>query len=282
MKVFYSPYTLTPLKRMNRLSSMEKKHGVYLKAVLGDNIYFADYFPHQPLGDRGLDQFLAEFKFQKEIYDQKVFDLLMRDLKFQKLKPKKIFNHQLWSGSEEIISNLVKYKILHAQDRNFMIPLERGIRLRLDGNALFDRKGYFEFIKEIPEKFLPLINYIEDPLLSKDWQDLVIPTARDFIHGEPHDYHIYKPNREFKPETDCICIYSNYLGGDLGRFHSYCELVDNGNLAYIHGVISEGFFEEEQIFHVGTYKDGFQADMILVHQMYQSVYDCNWKLLCSM
>lgn len=282
MKVFYSPYTLTPLKRLNRLSSMEKKQGILLKAVLGHKVYFADYFPHLPLGDRGIDQFLTEFKFQKDTYDKKVFDLLLRDHGFQNMVPKKFFNHQLWSGSEDITANIVKYKILHAQDRNFMIPLERGIRLRLDGNALFNRQGYFEFLKEIPEKYHSLINYIEDPLIEKDWSDLILPTARDFIHGEPYDYHIYKPNREFKPETDCICIYSSYLGGDFGRWHAYCELMENGNFAYIHGVISEGFFQEEKPFHVGSYKDGFIADMKAVRNLYKKMSDLNWKLLCSM
>lgn len=282
MKVLYSPYSLTPLKKANRLSSMDKKGGVYLKAQLGDKVLFADYFPHLPLGDRGCDQFLEEFKFQEDEYDRKVFDLLLRDHQFQKITPKKFFNHQLWSGFEEVSANIVKYKLQHSQDRNFLTLLERGIRVRLDANALFDRKGFFEFFDSIPEKYHSLINYIEDPLISKDWSDLILPTARDFIKGEPFDYQIYKPNKEFKPASDCICIYSSYLGGDLGRWHAHCELIENGNFAYIHGIVSEGYFEEEISFHKGNYKDGFMADMDAANKIYHEVNGMNWKVLCSM
>lgn len=242
---------------------------------------FADYFPHLPLGDRGVDQFLSEFKFQDIEYDRKVFDFLLRDHGFQSITPKKFFNHQLWSGPQDITANVVKYKIMHLEDRNFMTPLEKGVRVRLDGNALFERKDYFQFLKSIPEKYIPLINYIEDPLLSKDWSDLVIPTARDFIEGTPFDYQIYKPNREFKPKNDSICIYSSYLGGDLGRWHAHCELMENGNLAYIHGIISEGYYQEETPFHSGSYHDGFIADMASVKKIYQKINGQNWKHLCS-
>jgi|GEM_PF-2353978 len=281
MKVFYSPYILRPLKRANRLSSLDPKPGVLLKGVLGDKITFADYFPHPPLGDRSCDQFLSEFKFQEIEYDQKIFDLLLRDHTFQNLKPKKFNNHQLWTGVEQIESKIIKYKLLHTFDRSFMTCLERGLRLRLDGNAIFNRTEYHHFLKEIPEKYLPQIDYIEDPLSEKDWTKLPVPSASDFIEGNHFDYYIYKPNCEFFPKTDAKIIFSSYLGGNLGRFHTYCELVESGDLSLTHGIISDGFFQEEINFMRGSYTEGFIPDNESVRRIYQDASNSSWKLLCS-
>jgi hypothetical protein len=281
MKVFYSPYTLTPVKRANRLSSLDKKHGVLIKGVLGDKITFADYFPHLPLGDRSCDQFLDEFKFQKVEYDKKVFDLLLRDSGFQKLKPKKFMNHQLWTGTEPIEADVIKYKMLHAQDTSYKIPLEKGLRLRLDGNALFLRSDYEAFLKEVPEKHHKQIDYIEDPLADKDWSQLKIPSAMDFIEGTPFQYYIYKPNCEFKPKTDAQIIYSAYLGSNFGNWHTHCELVETGDLSITHGIIGVGFYQEEKSFLLGSYKSGFTADETFVKKLYQETFDLEWKSLCS-
>lgn len=282
MKVFFSPYTLHPVKRLNRLSSMDPKKGVHLKAVLGDKIMFADYFPHLPLGDRTRDQFLDEFKFQKFEYDQKVFDLLLRDTDLQKFTPKKFFNHQLWTGSEELTGQVVKYKMLHDKDRSFLLPLEKGLRLRLDGNALFQRAEYEQFVKLIPSEFHKKIDYIEDPLVEKNWENLELPSARDFIEGSHFDYYIYKPNCEFKPKFDNKLIFSAYLGSDLGNWHTYCELIEFGDLTLTHGIIGTGFYQEENSFFIGSYKDGFSADLDIVHGIYKDLHQREWKLLCSM
>ena len=281
MKVFYSPYKLTPLKRANRLSSMDAKPGVLLKGVLGDKITFADYFPHLPLGDRTCDQFLSEFKYQDVDYDKKVFHLLLKDSEYQKTKPKLFQNHQLWTGSEPIEAKVIKYKMLHLHDRSMTIPLENGLRLRLDGNALFSRAQYLEFMKDIPEKFHAQFDYIEDPLSDKDWSGLKVPSAMDFISGSPFDYYIYKPNCEFAPKTETKIIYSAYLGHTLGNWHTYCELIHHGDLTLTHGIIGRGFYQEEKEFLNGNYQAGFIADTSQVNKVYQDVYQSEWKLLCS-
>lgn len=281
MKVFYSLYTLTPLKRANRLSSLDKKHGVLLKGVLGNSTTFADYFPHLPLGDRTCDQFLQEFKFQNVEYDKKVFDLLLRDLKFQDLKPKKFFNHQLWTGTESVESKILKYKILNAQDRTFMKCLENGQRLRLDANALFTASEYGEFVKDIPEKYHGQIDYIEDPTAEHDWSKLKLASARDFIQGSPFDYYIYKPNCEFKPKTEAKIIYSTYLGSDLGRWHAYSEMSEEADLNQTHGIVTTGFYQEENHFFRGSFNHGFEIDAPVVKRIYSDLSDVGWKTLCS-
>lgn len=282
MKVLYSPYTLTPKKRANRLSSLEKKHGVFVKGVLNDKVTFADYFPHLPLGDRPVDIFLDEFKFQNVEYDRKIFDLLLRDHEFQNLKPKKVLAHQLWTGTEPLEGKTVKYKLLHAQDQTFMELFEKGHRIRLDGNALFDRKGYEAFVSEIPEKFHAQIDYLEDPLKEKDWSKLKFKSAQDFIEGSPIDYYIYKPNCEFKPKLDVPIIYSGYLGTSFGFWHTYCELVTSGDLTIPHGMVARGFYEEEKDFMDGSYATGFLPHSDVVRGMYQDLSNLSWKTLCSM
>jgi len=282
MKVFCSPYTLSPVKRANRLSSLDKKHGVLLKGVLGDKVMFADYFPHLPLGDRSCDQFLEEFKFQNVEYDKKVFDLLLKDSDFQNLKPKTFMNHQLWTGSEPLEGEVVKYKMLHAHDTSYKIPLEKGLRLRLDGNALFTRKDYESFMKEVPQKYLKQFDYIEDPLAEKDWSNLPVPSAMDFIEGSPYQYYIYKPNCEFKPETDAKIIFSAYLGHSFGNWHTYCEMIGSGDLSLTHGIIGIGFYQEERPLFYGSYKSGFNPDQTVIRKLYQNMTHLNWKSLCSM
>lgn len=281
MKVFYSLYTLTPLKRANRLSSLDKKQGVLLKGVLGNKVTFADYFPHIPLGDRSVEQFLSEFKFQNEEYDKKVFDLLLRDYDFQNLKAKKFYNHQLWTGKEPLEAKTVKYKMLCLEDRNFLSCFEKGTRVRLDANALFNKSQFETFLKDIPSKYHSLFDYVEDPLSNKDWKGLIVPTARDFIEGDPFDFYIYKPNCEFRPTTEAKIIYSAYLGNNLGNWHAYCELATTADLSLIHGIIGQGFYEEEVNFLEGSYFNGFTPNNTIVRSIYQDASNLNWKSLCS-
>lgn len=282
MKVFYSPYTLTPLKRANRLSSLDQKRGVLIKGVLGDKVTFADYYPHIPLGDRPVDHFLQEFKFQDVEYDKKVFDLLLKDHEFQNITPKKFTNHQLWTGVEELEAIVVKYKMLHPQDTAWLEPLEKGVRLRIDGNALFKREDYEAFVKDIPERYLGLIDYMEDPLSEKDWSDLTLSSARDFIEGSPFQYYIYKPNCEFRPKTDAKIIYSAYLGHSFGNWHTYCEMIKEGDLSLTQGIIGVGFYQEEKKLFQGSYKTGFIPDESVVQKLYRDVSSLEWKSLCSM
>lgn len=281
MKVSYSLYELTPLSQANRFSTSDKKTGVLLKADLGRKTLFADYFPHVPLGDRSCEQFLQEFKFQEDEYDQKVFELLLNDEKFQKFGSKKIQIHQLWTGETEVVAPVVKYKIKHNEDYAYVDLLKNGIKVRLDGNALFSREEYKKYFSKIDPILLSKIEYIEDPLHETDWKDLQLPAAKDFIKGTPFEFVIYKPNCEKKPETEAKVVFSPYLGGNLGTWHAYSELINSGDLKVIHGMKSEGFYKEEAQFLKGNYHEGFEADKDLVIKIYQDVVNREWKQLCT-
>lgn len=283
MKVSVSPYVLTPLKRANRLSSLEQKDGVYLKGELNGKILFADYFPHSSLGDRTVEEFLQSFRFQEHIYDEKVFHFLLKDHLFQDGESKLFKNHLLSQGGDaRIDSPVMKYKLHYPEDFGFLPALKNGVILRLDANGLFTRNEFEEFLKQVPKDSLKNIEYIEDPLTDLDWNGLDVPVAQDFIQGTPFDFIIYKPNASFLKPTDKNVIFSSYLGSDLGRWHAASELFTHGDLKLTHGIVTEGFYEEELPLFAGSYQHGFEANKLVLKKMYESIYQRKWTHLCSM
>ena len=280
MEIRFSRYRLTPKKRVNRLSSMEPKEGVFLSAEVDGKSVFADYFPHMPLGDDSVDLFLGTFKDQKTEYQKKILKLLECDSRYQNFPAKKFRNHQLWAGSEPIVSPVVKYKMLHMHDRVFHEALRRGVRVRLDANAMFSKATVQEFLGELNSEWFPLMDYVEDPLSETDWSSFPLKRARDFIQGTPYDLYIYKPNCEFRPEFPSL-IYSAYLGSALGNWHTYCEMVEGGNLSIVQGIIGTGFYEEVKDFYTGDFENGFTPDLGLIKELYRDLHQREWKVLCS-
>ncbi len=282
MDIFFSGYTLTPLKRANRLSSLDSKSGVYLKAVWNGTTVFADYFPHLSLGDRSVDQFLSEFKDQKHEYDRKLVHFLKKDSDYQLTKAQSFRNHQLWTGAEPLKAKVVKYKLMGARDRLFMEALQQGHILRLDGNGLFNQKGFQDFLASIPQEFHGQIQYVEDPLHELDWTSLNVSSAKDFVDARGAKYYIYKPNCEFYPEEKLKVIFSAYLGSDLGNWHTYCAMLEEGDLTEVQGIIAEGFYAEERGLFQGDLDEGVRPNMNVVKNIYQELHLRNWKSLCRL
>lgn len=281
MDIYFSRYKLTPLKRSNRLNSLDEKEGVFLMAKVNETPVFADYFPHVPLGDAPVDRFLETFREQTEEYDRKVLDLLRRDQSFQKQEAKAFKNHQLWSGAEDLSSGIVKYKLLSPNDVAFLEPLKRGIRLRLDANGMFNQDSFRAFVGSIPKEYLPLIDYIEDPTRCNQWENFSVPTARDFLDSESYDYYVYKPNCEFKPDTPAKVIYSAYLGSELGSWHTYCEMMETADFSLTHGIVGQGYYQEERGLFKGDFDSGIFPDRNVVKNIYQELILRKWKKLCS-
>lgn len=281
MDIYFSRYKLTPLKRANRMSSLEEKEGVFLRGEINGKKVFADYFPHVPLGDIPVDGFLERFSSQEEEYDKKILHLLLADENFQKKESQLFQNHQLWTGSESLDSKVVKYKLFSTSDKTFLEPLSRGIRVRLDANGLFNVDTLQAFLESIPEEGRKLIDYIEDPIRSTHWENLNIPTARDFLNSEVFDYYVYKPNCEFKPETKAKIIYSAYLGSELGSWHTYCEMIDEADKDITQGIVGQGYYKEERGLFKGSFESGIYPDENVVKNIYQELNLRNWKRLCS-
>lgn len=281
MDIYYSRYKLTPLKRANRLSSLEEKEGVYLMAENNGKKLFADYYPHLPLGDSPVHIFLERFHQQEEEYDKKILHLLLADEEFQRKECKPFKNHQLWTGSESLNSKIIKYKLLSSSDTSFIEPLKRGIRVRLDANGMFTPKSLQVFLDSIPEDYRKLIDYIEDPIRSFPWDNVGVPTARDFLDAEKFDYYVYKPNCEFRPKTDAKIVYSAYLGSELGAWHTYCEMIEEGDSGITQGIVGQGFYKEERGLFIGNFESGIYPDQNVVKNIYQELNLRKWTRLCS-
>ena len=281
MHVYFKRYKLTPLKALNRLSGITPRFGVHLKIKTRRNENFADYFPHPELGDRIADQFLEEFKYQDQEYEQKVFEIQLHEDKLRSSPLKVFFNHELWDGKSEIKAKTIKYKLKDEKDYSFLGALSQKIKCRLDANGLFNAKTITEFEKGIPHHLKDHIEYLEDPMKEPDWSASSLTLAQDFIPGSPFKFIVHKPNRGFAPLGETPIIFSSNLGSDLGLWHSYLELIMQGNLSLIHGLITPGFYQEEKLKFTGNYSQGFIPDKKTVKTMYDELSAGDWKLLCS-
>lgn len=281
MDIYYSRYTLTPLKKANRLSSLDEKEGVYLMAEINGKKVFADYFPHVPLGDSPVQAFLERFPDQSEEYDKKILHLLLADEKFQTKECISFKNHQLWSGAESLSSRVIKYKLLSPTDTTFHEPLKKGVRVRLDANGMFTLESLRQFLDSIPEELRKNIEYIEDPVRSVQWENLNVPTARDFLSSDKYDYYVYKPNCEFKPKTSSKIVYSAYLGSELGAWHTYCEMIEEADRGFTQGIVGQGYYKEERGLFKGSFESGIYPDENVVRNIYQELKLRKWKKLCS-
>lgn len=272
MNVYFRRYQLTPLRSANRLSSTRVKTGVHLMVKMRFTHHFADYFPHEELGDMPVELFLEKFKYQDHEYEQKIFYFLQQDERLRSQKPKSFQNHQLWDGQSAIESLVVKYKMKGPDDLTFIKVLEKNVRVRLDANGLFDRSSFEHFQNDIPRTLLPLIDYLEDPTQDLDWKGSKIPLAQDFIPGSPYEVLIHKPNSRFLKKTDKKVIFSSYMGSDLGQWHCYCELLEKADLAEFHGILTPGLYQEQRL---------DVMDLKSVKDLYLGLHDGEWKLLCS-
>lgn len=260
---------------------MDPKEGVLLSSEIHGKKVYADYFPHLPLGDESVDQFLSTFRDQKTEYQQKILKLLHADARYQEFPSRRFRNHQLWAGTEPIIAPVVKYKMLNQRDATFHEALRQGVRVRLDGNGMFTKATFHELIDPIRPEWRSLIDYVEDPLSETDWSTFPLKRARDFIQGTPFDIYVYKPNCEMKPEFSEL-IYSAYLGNALGNWHTYCELIEEGNTSIVQGIIGSGFYEEVRDFYLGDFDRGFYPDLAIIKDLYTQLAGLEWKSLCSM
>lgn len=260
---------------------MAPKEGVLISSDVNGIKVYADYFPHIPLGDQSVDEFLESFKDQRTEYQKKVLKLLKDDFRFQDFPSRKFLNHQLWSGPEPILAPVVKYKMQSSRDQVFHEALKFGVRVRLDANAMYTKANMHELLDPLSPEWRKLIDYVEDPLSETDWSTFPLRRAQDFINGTPFDIYIYKPNCEMFPAFKEL-IFSAYLGSALGSWHTYCEMVEKGNMQIVQGIIGQDFYEEVKDFYVGDYQTGFQPDLSIVRQLYKDVSAREWKSLCSM
>lgn len=273
--IYFSPYTLTPLKELNSKSSLAPKKGLYLKTVGEDGEEgFADYFPHEALGDLPLKSILAG---ERDEYFEKClwFARNERELSQSAFLPFK--NHLLADSSSKNLEGAVKAKVKTLADLDWIKKLlQQNLRLRLDANGAISFEQWQDFLKSLSQGELDKIDYIEDPGIG-DWRVLGVPSAKDFMENDHFDFLVYKPNARFceRPEK---AIFSSYMGSDLGRFHCYLELIHRGNLELVHGIHTPGLYEEQDELFIPK-KEGIFPDRSAVKRMYEELQSREWTCL---
>lgn len=283
MKVYYKFYELSTLRASNRLTSSTALKGVHLRIDVRRDKSFADFFSHPSLGDLHIEEFLEKFKYQDDEMSKKTFHFLLNDVKtrYQQLQNLKTFkNHSLWhKDSKACDSEVFKYKLIGPDDFGFLSLLRNKKRVRLDANGLFSLKDFQIFSKEIDPDLLAHIEYIEDPTHEPWPKDSPIKLASDFILDPEHSIRIHKPNRSFIESTPKPMVFSSYMGGLLGQWHSYCELMEKGDLNLYHGIHVENFYHHE-IFSK-TSHDTYAPLKTRIKSVYEELVHSQWKTLCS-
>ena len=275
MKLYFHKFELTPILKLNHLSLLAPREGVFLKRETSEGLGFCEYFPHPELGDEKVDEFLNSFLEQKTISQKKAMYFLHPN--WSKIyEPKTFFNHQLFNPNHNLESHVIKYKIKHHDDFSFLQYLNKNLRLRLDANGLFDSQSWSQFYKSLPPDFSQYLDYIEDPLSGLDWDDISVNRARDFIMGSPFEVKIFKPYREFFPHDDKRVIFSGNMGHGLSNYQAYLELIQHGQLGEHHGIITDGIYVGLPELFLGQYQIGFSPDNSALKNYFSEIESLAW------
>ena len=277
MNIFFHRFYLKPKIKLNHLSSIEVREGVFLKSEQAAGVGYTEYFPHPELGDLGVNNFLESFKQQKHESQKKALYFLKPEWSRLETNPS-FFNHQLFREGEKLESGTIKYKIKDKSD--CLLNLPSGIQsIRLDANGLFNMNSWIQFEKKIPPQHWKLIDYIEDPLSDEEWQNIKLPTARDFVKGTPFEVNIYKPYREFFPVNSKRVIFSGNMGHGLSNYQAYLELLGKGNLKDHHGLLTPDLYENSFDIFTGSFRDGFRPEMNSLKKYFEELKDKTWTPL---
>lgn len=263
MKLFYQHYTLSPLKTLNAKDNGQIKKGLYLKVEDDDGTFLGDYFPHTALGDKSIEDILVNSKeqyFENSIQLAKTVD---------KRIEYRAFNNHLLNRFEK--NQVTKFKLKSLSDFD---ELEKGLalasRVRLDANGSFSIKELNSAIEKLDYK---KIEYIEDPSEQLNWNELIIPSASDFIENDFAQFSIVKPNRLMKQEKNSII--SSYMGSDWGRVLCTHFLHLYGDFNLVHGIDTPELFKEQKLY----FNEDNTLDQKFVFQIREEILDGEWHEL---
>lgn len=185
IRIFSSPYILTPRQDLNAASAGAARRGSLLKVEWGDGLRgFADLHPWPELGDLPLKTQLAQLtKGQLTPLGQQSLSLARRDAELRQAQ-KNIFdvgvpvvNNFLLSDLRVLNSDLlktiksdgfstVKVKVgrdVFLETQAIRLIAEAGLRLRLDFNAVGSLNSYQKFMGGLSPEVRDRIEYVEDP-----------------------------------------------------------------------------------------------------------------------
>jgi hypothetical protein len=276
MTIDYCLYELTPMMSLNSFSRMDIRKGVFLKR---DDGTFVDYHPWIEFGDPSRQDFLTSIlNFGLDEKTRCLFDL---DGKRREIHSKKFKNH----GLNNPIGGYGKFKISCPSEIKHILKRYRNqdvFRFDLNNNSSYSEVMHAWNGLESREK--EAIEYIEDPYLGDlSWGDLEsngVPLAcdRNELSTPGWKFQIFKPNVDLVKKENCSQIYSSYMGADLGRYHSYLELMLYGDLELVHGIDTPNIFRGQNQMFAGQ-SGTLEISNSAVTEMYLRLSRLEWTNL---
>lgn len=282
MKIDYSQYERTPLMKLNRFEH-KVREGILFR--INDEFYL-DYHPWCEFGDISTDEMLYYLQDKQElpVFLQQDLDLEIRKNSINKTSFK---NHFFGHGDHlnHEMKSIVKLKFIN--DINQIIldinnSIKLGFFIRVDFNNGLDPESCLKIWRNISKK--EAIDYFEDPYEFQidGWLPLKnegVPLASD---RNPYDktictYKIVKANRDIITQgiDKKKSIFSSYMGHELGMYHCYLNLMENGSLSLIHGIYTPQLYKEQrEIFYKN--KSNIMFDENAVKTMYDELRERTW------
>ena len=270
---------LIPKQKLNRFHKIRARKVLYLKV---DHEFFLEYHPWEEFGDLDVNSFREEIK-KKKCLPNFLMQLLELEKNRKNIQNLSFRNHEFGKVDKSYHGQYLKIKY----DNNYSFIeniLSNGVKVRIDFNNNFhfdEFKGWFYQLENSKKE---LIDYLEDPGLKKldliELKKLGIQLASDRSPLIPDIYQvkIYKPSIEDLIRLDIPIIFSSYMGGDLGRYHTYLSLMLNGDLNLIHGIDTPGIYEGQLDLFLS---DGLtrKIDNFQVNAMYKELENKEWQPL---
>lgn len=269
----YCSYKLTPIKQLNRFSSeLVQREGVLINC---NGLYY-DYHPWKEFGDDSVEEFLT--KLQKNGLSDQIKAVLDLDRKRASISHNDFLNH-----SFNEVGKCSKLKFTNRSDLiTFLSKLKQGSYLRVDFNNSLSSHETYSLWLSLSVQEQALIEFFEDPCPeSEGWSALreagiKIACDRNLGISQNFDFRILKPNVDMIIHEDKKVIYSSYMGHDLGRYHSYLALMENGDLSLYHGIDTPGIYQEQRTLFHHLGENRLKIDKDTVRKLYEELEELEW------
>lgn len=279
MEIDYYIDNLTPRKRLNRFHDNEIRKILYLRI---DREFFLEYHPWEEFGDQNILSFLEETR-RNEKLPKFLIKLLVLEQKRKMIPFYSFNNHDFGSNVSDFNGKYIKIKF----DDNYPLiekVLSQGNYVRIDFNNKFEFSEFEKWYNCLDLYQREFIDYLEDSgsndfvLAQLKNLGLQLASDRNVYIPEYHQVKIIKPSIEDIKQSNTVNIYSSYMGGDLGRFHTYLALLQNGDLDLIHGIDTPGIYQEQlPLFKSNGLRR--EIDISMVEKMYIELEGKNWQRL---
>ncbi len=254
MKIWYSPYELTPVHIAEGVKYSNK--GILLK--FEDETYSL-YHPIEALGDVPLSEFMKNLSKRNSLLSKvKAASVSLKD--FETLLGKKVKCYYSVPSLKNFLKNkgsilndgfdTVKFKVSSVIELEEMIEALTGLPFKyiFDFNGRGLKENFLACSDEVKTFFKENVLYIEDP--AKEMESLpYVKIAADFEdYGGVESFNIIKPTafdheQSENPEADTVV--TSYLDHPLGQIMAARKALDIG-VQTDSGLLSHTYYEKNK------------------------------------